>query len=416
MMAYPLLKNTFATADYIFKLRIFSLPIVCWICSILIGLGIVNGRLSLFTIGLSFLISILLLKNAKWNISSIFSLLLIISFLLAYFFFYKTPNMPQHLDGKLNPVLYVFKAFPVLFSFLIIFALPSSKQKRLFFVGIALGMLLFAIINSAATVVYLKSPYYGKAFHFFYKIEYNSPGITILASILPIVLFCFNGYLLRINKKLKSKNVFFIIVFLISIFISFLFSARTFFFLVIANAIALILVQIWEVFRVSNKSIYYKFIIVFLVLFVLCLLIFLFLKETYVGERILNGIYLEKINHHIDYWNAIKKDFFVYPKMPVGSKYSFWYHNVFFDSHKTSGPITALILYIYSFFIFAIVCKNTFKRDYESFLYFHFYICFVPYLITTIPWESSEPQMMALFSGLGALITAADAKTTKEPG
>ncbi|EMO07722.1 hypothetical protein LEP1GSC137_4232 [Leptospira borgpetersenii str. Noumea 25] len=62
-------------------------------------------------------------------------------------------------------------------------------------------MLLFAIINSAATVVYLESPYYGKAFHFFYKIKYNSPGITILASMLPIVLFCFNGYLLKINKN-----------------------------------------------------------------------------------------------------------------------------------------------------------------------------------------------------------------------
>ncbi|MDI7158228.1 DUF1229 domain-containing protein [Leptospira santarosai] len=416
MTIYPLLKNTFVIADSIFKFRIFSLPIVCWICSILIGLGNVNGRLSLFTIGLSFLISILLLKNAKWNIPSIFSLSLIVSFLLAYFFFYKTPNMPHHLDGKLYPILYVFKAFPTLFSFFIIFALPSSKQKRLFFIGIALGMLLLAIINSVATLAYLESPYYGKAFHFFYKIEYNSPGITILASMLPIVLFCFNGYLLRINEKLKSENAFFIVVFLISLSISFLFSARTFFFLIIANVIVLTLVRLCKMFLVSNKSVYYKFIIIFLTLFVLCLLLYLFLEKTYVGGRILNGIYSEKINHHIDYWNAVKKDFFVYPRMPVGPEYTFWYHNLFLDSHKTSGPITALLLYAYAFFIFVIACKNTFKRYYESFSYFHFYICFIPYLITTIPWESSESQMMALFSGLGALITTADTETTKEFG
>ncbi|EMO60295.1 PF06797 family protein [Leptospira borgpetersenii serovar Pomona str. 200901868] len=407
------LKSASVIADYLFKFRIFSLPVICWICSILIGLGTVNGRLSLFTLGLSFLISILLLKNIKWNISSIFSLLLIVSFLLTYFFFYKTPNMPQHLDGKLNPVLYVFKAFPVLFSFFIIFALPSSKQKRLFFVGIALGMLLFAIINSAATVVYLESPYYGKAFHFFYKIKYNSPGITILASMLPIVLFCFNGYLLKINKKLKSENVFFVVVFLISLSISFLFSARTFFFLIIANIIVLVLIRLWKIYSVPDKSVYYKFFIGLLILFISGSFIYFFLKETYIGQRIMNGIYSEKLNHHIDYWNTVKKGFFVYPKITIGSEYTFWYHNVFFDSHKTSGPITTLILYIYSFFIFIIAFKNSLQKSNKSFRYFHFYICFIPYLITTVPWESSEHQMMALFTGLGALITTVDDKASK---
>ncbi|EMO16440.1 DUF1229 domain-containing protein [Leptospira interrogans] len=405
------LKSASVITDYLFKFRIFSLPAICWICSTLIGFGTVNGRLSLFVIGLSFIISIFLLKNIKWNISSTFSFLLVISFLLAYFFFYKTPNMPQHLDGKLNPILYVFKAFPTLFSFFIIFALPSLKQKKLFFIGIALGMFVFAIINSIATLVYLEPPYYGKAYHFFYKMEYNSPGITILASMLPIVLFCFNGYLLKIDKKLKWQNVFFLFVFLISLFISFLFSARTFFFLIIANIIILVLIRLWKIYSIPNKGIYYKFIIGFLILFVSCSSIYFFLKETYIGQRIMNGIYSEKLNHHVDYWNTIKKDFFIYPKITIGSEYTFWYHNIFFDSHKTSGPITALILYIYSVFIFLIALKKSLKRDYRSFRYFHFYICFIPYLMTTIPWESSESQMVALFAGLGALITTVDDQT-----
>ncbi|APH41957.1 O-antigen polymerase [Leptospira interrogans serovar Copenhageni/Icterohaemorrhagiae] len=356
------LKSASVITDYLFKFRIFSLPAICWICSTLIGFGTVNGRLSLFVIGLSFIISIFLLKNIKWNISSTFSFLLVISFLLAYFFFYKTPNMPQHLDGKLNPILYVFKAFPTLFSFFIIFALPSLKQKKLFFIGIALGMFVFAIINSIATLVYLEPPYYGKAYHFFYKMEYNSPGITILASMLPIVLFCFNGYLLKIDKKLKWQNVFFLFVFLISLFISFLFSARTFFFLIIANIIILVLIRLWKIYSIPNKGIYYKFIIGFLILFVSCSSIYFFLKETYIGQRIMNGIYSEKLNHHVDYWNTIKKDFFIYPKITIGSEYTFWYHNIFFDSHKTSGPITALILYIYSVFYFFNCIKKIFKK------------------------------------------------------
>ncbi|APH41956.1 O-antigen polymerase [Leptospira interrogans serovar Copenhageni/Icterohaemorrhagiae] len=31
--------------------------------------------------------------------------------------------------------------------------------------------------------------------------------------------------------------------------------------------------------------------------------------------------------------------------------------------------------------------------------------------MTTIPWESSESQMVALFAGLGALITTVDDQT-----
>ncbi|KPZ77469.1 hypothetical protein APS47_09705 [Leptospira kirschneri serovar Mozdok] len=70
-------------------------------------------------------------------------------------------------------------------------------------------------------------------------------------------------------------------------------------------------------------------------------------------------------------------------------------------------------MYVYSFFIFIIALKNSLKKDHRSFRYFHFYICFIPYLMTTIPWESSESQMMVLFTGLGALITTVDDKASK---
>ncbi|EMO53654.1 DUF1229 domain-containing protein [Leptospira noguchii] len=397
--------------NFIFRFRILSLPAVCWVCSILIGFGTIYGRLSLFTIGLSLMISLLLLKQAKWNMYSILSLLLIVSFLLAYFFFYKIPVMPSSLDGKLNPIIYVFKAFPVLLSFLIISILPNLKQKELFFIGIALGMFVFAIINSIATLIYLEPPYYGKAFHFFYKIKYNSPGITILVSMLPIILFCFSGYIVEIKKKLNPKLFFFVGVLGISTSISALFSARSFFFILMANVISFFVIRMYKNFLKSDRSIYYKIGICLVAIIVLLIGFYFFIERTYIGERIRYGVYSEKIKHHVDYWNTVKDNFFVYPEISFKENNTFWYHNVFFDSHKTSGPITALILYIYSFFIFIIALKNSLKRDLRSFRYFHFYICFIPYLMTTIPWESSESQMMALFTGLGALITTVNDQT-----
>ncbi|EMJ93154.1 DUF1229 domain-containing protein [Leptospira alstonii] len=393
--------------DHLFKFRVSSFSIVLWICSISIGLGTVNGRLSLLTIGLCFIISILLMRQAKWSVSSALALALIISFLLAYFFFYRTPVMPEHIDGKLYPISYAFKAFPVLFSFFIIFALPNAKQKEFFFIGIAFGMFLFAIINSIATFVYLDPPYYGKAFHFFNKAEYNSPGITILASILPIVLFCLNGYLFDIKKKSRWKHLFFLIILSVSISISFLFNARTFFYIIILNVFFITAIQLWKLFFTSSLNKVYKVIVALLSVSFLSFIFYIFLQDTQIGQRILHGEYSIKLKHYIDYWNAVKDGFFIYPKISIENNGTFWYHNVFFDSHKTSGPITALILYVYSFFIFVIVCINSFRGNHRSIRYFHFYVCLIPYLITTIPWESSEPQMMALFSGLGALITTA---------
>ncbi|WP_061249432.1 DUF1229 domain-containing protein [Leptospira alstonii] len=393
--------------DHLFKFRAFSFPIILWICSISIGLGIINGRLSLLMVGLCFLISILLMRQAKWGVSSALASALIISFLLAYFFFYRIPVIPKYIDGKLHPIIYAFKAFPVLFSFLIIFALPNAKQKEFFFIGIALGMFLLAIINSIATFVYLDPPYYGKAFHFFNKAEYNSPGVTILASILPIVLFCLNGYLFDIKKKSRWKHLFFLIILSVSISISFLFNARTFFYIIILNVFFITAIQLWKLFFTSSLNKVYKVIVALLSVSFLSFIFYIFLQDTQIGQRILHGEYSIKLKHYIDYWNAVKDGFFIYPKISIENNGTFWYHNVFFDSHKTSGPITALILYVYSFFIFVIVCINSFRGNHRSIRYFHFYVCLIPYLITTIPWESSEPQMMALFSGLGALITTA---------
>ncbi|EMY22803.1 hypothetical protein LEP1GSC115_2140, partial [Leptospira interrogans serovar Australis str. 200703203] len=53
------------------------------------------------------------------------------------------------------------------------------------------------------------------------------------------------------------------------------------------------MIRLWKIYSIPNKGIYYKFIIGFLILFVSCSSIYFFLKETYIGQRIMNGIYSE---------------------------------------------------------------------------------------------------------------------------
>lgn len=395
-------------SEYVFKLKIFSLPVVCWLCSMMFGFGIVNGRLTLLAITFAIVIFVLLIKKTEWkNIFAVIGLVLISAFLYTYYVFYKIPMMPAHIDGSIQRTGYLLKALPVLFSYLIVFALPEKKQKENFFIGIALGMLLFAIVNSVATLIYLDPPYYGRAFHYFHKTEYNSPGITILASMLPLILFCFNGYLFEIKDAWKKETIFFITVLVVSVSISFLFSARTLFFIMTGNVFVLFLIRLWNFYSISTRSVYYKLGIGFLALFLFILSIYCFLKFTYIGQRVMTGVYSEKINHHIDYWQTVRNGFFVYPKITIGASFTFWYHNVFFDSHKTSGPITALILYGYALLILVFAIRNSILKISASKYYLHFYVCFIPYLITTIPWESSESQMMTLFAGLGALVLTA---------
>ncbi|TGL98124.1 DUF1229 domain-containing protein [Leptospira barantonii] len=394
-------------SDYLFKFRLFSLPLVCWVSSILFGFGIVNGRVTLLAITFAIVVCVFLVKRAEWTVFAVVGLILISLFLYLYYLFYKIPVMPAHIDGSIQKIGYLLKALPVLLSYLIVFALPDRKQKERFFTGIAFGMLLFAVVNSVATLIYLDPPYYGRAFHYFHKTEYNSPGITILASMLPLVLFCFGGYLFEITKTWEREKIFFLVVLLINISISYLFSARTFFFIIAGNVFVLILIRLWNFFSISSKSIYYKVGIGFLALFLFVLSVYCFLKFTYIGQRVMTGVYSEKINHHIDYWQTIQNGFFVYPKITIGASFTFWYHNVFFDAHKTSGPYTALILYSYAIFILVLAIRNSFLKISSSKYYLHFYLCFIPYLVTTIPWESSESQMMTLFAGLGALILTA---------
>ncbi|MBM9577283.1 DUF1229 domain-containing protein [Leptospira sp. 201903070] len=390
---------------FLFKVRLFSLPAIYWVCSLLIGFGSVSVRLSLLTIVLSFSLSIYLLRRIKLNIFSILLLLLLVGFLFTYYLFYEVPVLPNEIDGKLYLVWYLFKALPVFFSFLIILGLPDATQKKLFFIGIAFGMFLFAIVNTLATVAYLDPPYYGKAYHLFLRSEYNSPGITILASMLPIALFCFEGYFSEIKTHLKAKQLFFGVVFLISLFISFLFSARTFFFIVLLNVVVLSVIWLWRSLVFSEKSRIYKISISLVVAISLILLIFFFLNFTEIGQRMLHGVYSEKINHQVDYWTTIRKGFFVYPKIQINSSFTFWYHNFFYDTHKTSGPFTALLIYAYFIISFVLLLIRLTEKAKNAIEYFHFYVCFLPYLFTSIPWESSEPQMIALYSGLGALIS-----------
>ncbi|EMO07750.1 hypothetical protein LEP1GSC137_4233 [Leptospira borgpetersenii str. Noumea 25] len=80
----------------------------------------------------------------------------------------------------------------------------------------------------------------------------------------------------------------------------------------------MVLIRLWKIYSIPDKSVYYKFFIGLLILFISGSFIYFFLKETYIGQRIMNGIYSEKLNHHIDYWNTVKKGFFDILKLRSG--------------------------------------------------------------------------------------------------
>ena len=123
-----------------------------------------------------------------------------------------------------------------------------------------------------------------------------------------------------------------------------------------------------------------------------------------IKDRILNGTYTVKMQHTTDYWMQISKNFFIYPKAEYNHSEHSWFHNYFYDVHRTSGPITAILTYSFFIFVLTISIKNYFSKTFYGKELLLLYIAFFPYLYTSIPWESSEHQMITFFSGMTAMI------------
>jgi hypothetical protein len=132
-----------------------------------------------------------------------------------------------------------------------------------------------------------------------------------------------------------------------------------------------------------------------------------------IKDRILYGEYMVKAQHTIDYWSQVKNGFWIYPKAEFSLKENNWFHNFFFDVHRTSGPVTAIIAYTIFLLTFGLSVINVFRKTYYAKELLVLYVSFFPYLYTSIPWESSENQMTTFYAGITAMILKDRKKVVK---
>jgi hypothetical protein len=340
-------------------------------------------------------------RNAHHLTKTIFGAIvgtLWVLFFLSYYKFFIPPDLPW---GRIP--LDFYRYFQVAIQIILIYHLILSLNEikdaiRLVF-AVSLGMMIFALSNMYFTISLLDPPYYGKAYHSIHKFVYNSPGTTILGSMLPIVMISFWK---KGDFILSTYNIMLFTSIIGCIGISIVFTART---PILILVIATILKVTFENFKINKKFILYSLlsICVLIIASYLMTLIFSEYANT-LFNRLVYGDYSEKIGHHIDYWNQIKENFYIYPVSFHRNHYHYWFHNFFFDNHRTSGPITAIISYlIFSLAFIKSSIDLYLKKEYGKEIFILF-ILFIPFLITTIPWESSESQMIGLYAGITALI------------
>ncbi|PJZ89451.1 DUF1229 domain-containing protein [Leptospira levettii] len=301
----------------------------------------------------------------------------------------------------LNYLEYSLKSITLVCSFFAIGFQSSSIFQRNALISISLGMLCFALVTTLFTIVYLDPPYYGKAIHPIGKFEMNSPGTTILGSISAILSICFLSEKTNKNPSYIAMTLFLLIC---ALFISFIFSARTLFFafLILILIKSFTYRQAFGIGKNSNSALHFFLFLIF------SLLLYFFLRELtlirVLEKRIVNGDYLIKFQHSLDYFAQISEDFYIYPKADYKFTYHNWFHNFFYDVHRTSGPITALATYTLFVFSYGRALYNLKIGTYFGRELFELYSVFLIYLVTSIPWESGENQMIAFYSGFTAMI------------
>ncbi|TGM60655.1 DUF1229 domain-containing protein [Leptospira vanthielii] len=374
----------------LFSQSSYPIPKVCFY---LLGIGIYSLRITLVVSSLCLIHYIYNFSFRKFSFNKLILFIFWTVFICIYYLQYKLPFFPPEFDGSLSLVVYLVRAIPLL---LLILVSLQLKNKSIYFNLVflfSLGMLTHAILNTVNTVIISDPPYYGRVYEFFTGGRVNSPGTTLLASFSSLLLLGFVG-----DKKVQKKKLLFVflfITFLISAAISLTFLARTYFFVL---AIGTILIAI----RYASETGKISFFLLSLFLSVTLLAsAFKFLLPANLSDRIINGVYSMKIQHNIDYFNQIGENFFIYPKSYITLDV-YWFHNFFYDVHRSSGPYAAICAYgIVLITSFSIVV-NWEKRYTKSLLII--FSLFIPYLLTTIPWESSEYQIIVLFAGFTMLV------------
>ncbi|MCZ8156434.1 MAG: DUF1229 domain-containing protein [Leptospira sp.] len=382
---------------FLIKKRIIT-EYLCYFFLFLCGMGNTNVEIALLSIlGMYFFVVKQFYRfytNIKLGIG--FSFFLI--FIIFYARYYISPEPPPGWENMdLDYWNYILKSMQLLLVYLIVGIEPKPKNKFKLLASLSLGMLFVAILNSVFTMIYLDPPYYGKSYHIFHKVIVNSPGTTILGGMASIL---FLSFLTNKDYKPFAFGIGSILVLSLGIFISILYSARTLFFeilIIFSLQISFLIMRRFSLKKIEGLR--------YLFLIFTSLLVAFFLIDhplfSRIKDRIVSGDYLVKFQHTIDYWTQIKTGFWIYPKDHSGYV---WFHNFFFDVHRTSGPKTAIVNYSFFIIILFLLLKNIQKRTYFHKELLVLFIAFFPFLYTTIPWESSENQMISFYAGLVAMV------------
>jgi hypothetical protein len=369
------------------------------ISAFIFGIGSLNWKLNLFVFAL-----ICLYLGYNSSIPGINFSLTVIStlwsiFLVFYFYFYIPPFIEKIQSANLNSFDYFQSSFILLGSVSVFSFMKSLDLSKNILISFSLGMFLTATLNVIYTFVNVEPPYYGKAYHWYFHIVYNSPGSTILASFLSLVLFTF-------KNKLNSRfiNILSYIFWAGSIFISTFFMARLFYLISIYFFI-LYFILFFDGHYIYSSSKKYKWFTIYFIIGI----VFLFFYQdndfiTNIINRLKYGDYTEKFFHHRDYWIQVSNNFWIYPVSYYNYHYVNWFHSFIPDTHRTSGPYTAIIAFLLVFLpflraLYSLKVKENYSK--EKFL---LYALMLPFLFTTIPWESSEPQVLIFYAMVTAFI------------
>lgn len=361
----------------------------------LLGLGEVNLVLS---VGLISLLSLSFHIPRRAKSVSLYSYFGGINWLLFLFFYY------NDFDAYLNPTNreplnsenFTIFSIKLLLAFSVITIYRRISFTSILLLIFSFGMFCFAIANTLTTIIYLNPPFYGKAMHVFYRIVYNSPGTTILVSVLPLVFVSYSN-----EKWLSSFRLELIVLFLISalcLWVALIFEARTPLFTLGLAFTALLFRRIsW-----NKKAFFYGFSAILLLIAISFLLLNTIKHGNLNGliNRLTSQGFQDKFIHTTDYFSQISENFWIYP---VSHSY-IWFHNFFFDAHRISGPLTA----IFAYFTYLIPLYKCFKDmrlgTSQSKSNFILLMLFTPFLLTTIPFESPESQMTIFYACITAKI------------
>lgn len=313
------------------------------VLGVILGFGITKVGTALALIwGLYFVTK--RISYIKISLGELITFILIISYLAVYAINYAPVIQPPGSTAKQFGLGYLVFISSVALSGFLIFVTEDFGQKIKFLIAISLGLLLRSSVVVVGSLIHLKPPFYGKAYDPLNGAFVNTPSFSNMASFIAwtlIALFFFRGF--QTGLKLKVLGI---AVMGIAFSIGTVFVGRSFFvicFLALSMAFIPYMRQIRV--KVLAKSI---------IIGILALSLFDVLAKYYfygyrLGRELLisrimsQGLESTRFKFYSSWLQQFYEDPLSRPQVDRSIEPTYWFHNFWMDTQRTSGLI-ALIL------------------------------------------------------------------------